>query len=78
MGCNAASHVQLLQAKDITTSLRSGRRLITSLIRPKRTSHANFVGLAVYWGYIGIMENKMETTGILGLYRDYVGLIQGL
>ena len=24
----------------------------------------------VYWGYIGIMENKMETT-IVGLYRDY-------
>ena len=20
----------------------------------------------VYWGYIGIMENKMETTGIIG------------
>ena len=24
----------------------------------------------VYWGYIGIMENKMETI-IIGLYRDY-------
>ena len=26
----------------------------------------------VYWGYIGIMENKMETTiySILGLYWD--------
>ena len=26
--------------------------------------------LRLYWGYIGIMENKMETT-IVGLYRDY-------
>ena len=25
----------------------------------------------VYWGYIGIMEKKMETTkGYIGLYRD--------
>ena len=25
----------------------------------------------VYWGYVGIMEKKMETTiSILGLYRD--------
>ena len=28
-----------------------------------------------YWGYMGIMENKTETTGILGLYRDYIGII---
>ena len=32
----------------------------------------------LYWGYIGIMEKKMETTGnigvILGLYRGYFGL----
>ena len=27
-----------------------------------------------YWGYIGIMEKKMETTT---LYRDYVGDILG-
>ena len=30
----------------------------------------------VYWGYVGIMENKMETTGIIGLYRDYRGYIR--
>ena len=25
-----------------------------------------------YWGYMGIMEKKVETTGIIwGLYRDY-------
>ena len=24
----------------------------------------------VYWGYIGMMEKKMETTSILGLYKD--------
>ena len=28
--------------------------------------------LGLYWGYIGIMEKKMKTTGIIcGLYRDY-------
>ena len=27
-----------------------------------------------YWGNIGIMEKKMETT-ILGLYRVYIGVI---
>ena len=26
--------------------------------------------LGLYWCYIGIMENKMETT-TMGLYRDY-------
>ena len=25
----------------------------------------------IYWGYVGIMEKKMETT-IMGFYRDYV------
>ena len=24
----------------------------------------------VYWGYVGIMEKKMETTILLVLYRD--------
>ena len=28
----------------------------------------------IYWGYIGIMENKMETTII---YRVYIGVILG-
>ena len=32
----------------------------------------------IYWGYMGIMEKKMETIGILGvkegLCRDYPGL----
>ena len=27
-------------------------------------------GLGLYWGYIRIMEKKMETT-IMGLYRVY-------
>ena len=28
--------------------------------------------LGFYWGFIGIMEKKMETTGTIGwLYRDY-------
>ena len=33
----------------------------------------------VYWGYIGIMENKMETTTLgLGLgLRDYLGFRLG-
>ena len=28
------------------------------------------LNILILWGYIGIMENKMETT-IIGLYRDY-------
>ena len=35
-------------------------------------------GFLVYWDYIGIMEKKMETTIVLGLYRDdrvYIGVI---
>ena len=38
----------------------------------------------LYWGYIGIMEKKMETTGIiginvgvkLGLCWDYIGITE--
>ena len=26
----------------------------------------------MFWGYIGIMEKKMETIGIIGLYWDYI------
>ena len=25
--------------------------------------------LGLYWGYIGIMEKKMETTGIIEIFR---------
>ena len=34
--------------------------------------------LGLYWGYVGIMEKKMETTimGYIGLYRDYYGICQ--
>ena len=36
--------------------------------------------LGLYWGYIGIMEKKMETTGIigiiLGLYRGYIRTLE--
>ena len=28
--------------------------------------------LGFYWGYIGIMEKKMEATGIIGLYRGII------
>ena len=35
----------------------------------------------MYWGYIGMMKNKMETTGIMqglyGDYRVYIGVILG-
>ena len=43
--------------------------------------------LGLYWGYIGIMENKMETTihNVLGLYRGMekkmaatIGYVMGL
>ena len=43
-------------------------------------------GLGIYWGYLGMMEKKMETTlvamylvislgVILGLYLAYMGII---
>ena len=32
-----------------------------------------FMGLCR--GYIGIMENKMETKGYIGLYRGYIGMM---
>ena len=28
-------------------------------------------GLGLYWGYIGIMEKRMETTGILGSIEGF-------
>ena len=34
--------------------------------------------IGLYWGYIGIMDKKMETTilgYILGLYRGYIGIL---
>ena len=31
------------------------------------------IGFRVYWGYIGIMENKMETTIV---YRGYRGIME--
>ena len=30
------------------------------------------MGKQKYWGYIGIMEKKMETTVVLGIHRDKV------
>ena len=33
------------------------------------------LGFRVYWGYIGIMENKMETTIA---YWGYTGIMEGL
>ena len=34
----------------------------------------DYIGYIPYWGYIGIMEKKMETTRD---YRDYIGYILG-
>ena len=39
--------------------------------------------LGIYWGYIGTMEKKMETTGIIrvilrGIYWEYIGDILGI
>ena len=32
--------------------------------------------IIVHWGYIGIMEKKMETIGFTsGLYKGYIGII---
>ena len=34
--------------------------------------------IGLYWGYIGIMENKMETTGIIGILisgLEFTGLL---
>ena len=35
--------------------------------------------VVLYWGCSGIMEKKMETIGIVGVYRDweYIGVILG-
>ena len=38
----------------------------------------NMVIQGIYWDYMGIMENKMETSiGIIWLYRGYIGIILG-
>ena len=35
--------------------------------------------MGLYWGYIGIMEKKMETTGIIGvIYELQSKLLNGL
>ena len=39
----------------------------------------SYLGNIVDWNYVGIMEKKMETTGVIqGLYRGYMGVILGL
>ena len=49
-----------------TTGFRVKRLLIKMVI------------LGLYWGYTGIMENKMETLGpFKGIYRGYIGVILG-
>ena len=40
--------------------------------KPKKEGHPGSMTTIVYWGYIGIMEKKMETT-IMG----YIGIIIG-
>ena len=37
--------------------------------------------LGLYWGYVGIMEKKMETTimgyiGVIGLFGVYIGIME--
>ena len=34
--------------------------------------------IVVYWVYVGVVEQKMEATNIIGLYRVYIGLIPTL
>ena len=34
--------------------------------------YRGYIILGLYWGYIGIMENKMETHRD---YRDYIGVV---
>ena len=46
-------------------------------------NYRGYIGvvLGFYWEYIGIMEKKMESIGIIGvilrLYRGYIGNILG-
>ena len=36
------------------------------------------ISRGLYWGYIGIMENKMETLGpFKGISRGHIGVILG-
>ena len=42
--------------------------------------YRDYIGviLGIFWGYIGIMEKKMETLGpFKGINRDYIGLFWG-
>ena len=53
------------------------RRRLRPQIKLNTIININIVNM-VYWGYIGIMENKMETT-IVGLYRDYyINIFSGM
>ena len=48
--------------------------------QPSQVGYYRVQGLGYYWGYIGIMEKKMETTiqGVtLGFIKDYNGVISG-
>ena len=42
--------------------------------RPSKVGHISEVLSLVYWGYIGIVEKKMETIIVLG---GYIGVILG-
>ena len=37
--------------------------------------YRDYIGITedIYWGYIGIMENKMETTIV---YKGYIGIME--
>ena len=40
--------------------------------QPCELAIANSSSSKKYWGYIGIMENKMETIGIIGYILGYI------
>ena len=37
------------------------------VVFPKKFKNLDTLEPQLYWGYIGIMENKMETIGIIGV-----------
>ena len=43
-------------------------------MRPTDAATTTILGL--HWGYIGIMEKKMETILILGLYWGCIGIME--
>ena len=44
----------------------------TRRLTPEMPARLTLQYIGLYWGYMGIMEKKMETTT---LYGDYIGVI---